>query len=88
MMGCPRATNFPVLRANVPPLFSPRTLEVSASLALGELEQLLQRQTVCIGRIQSIRHEIKHLNSSIYLSETDRGVFCPISVLVAIHVRV
>ena len=49
MMGCPRATNFPVLRANVPPLFSPRTLEVSASLALGELEQLLQGQTVCIG---------------------------------------
>ena len=49
MMVCPRATNFPVLRANVPPLFSPRMLEVFASLALGELEQLLQRRTVCIG---------------------------------------
>lgn len=49
MMVCPRATNFPVLRANVPPLFSPRMLEVSASFALGELEQLLQRLTVCIG---------------------------------------
>jgi len=45
----PCAPYFPVLRANIPPRFIPRMLEVSASLALGELEQLFQTGTVCIG---------------------------------------
>ena len=47
--GRPRAPYFPVLRANIPLRFIPRMLEVSASLALNELEQLLRRRTVCIG---------------------------------------
>ena len=43
----PRAL-FPRSACKYPPRFTPRMLEVSASLAMSELDQLLKRWTVCL----------------------------------------
>ena len=87
-MARPRAPCFRVLRANIP-RFIHRMLEVSASLTMGELDQLLKKMDrLCRARSSRSTLTFNHLTSSIYLSETDRGVLCPLSVPVAIHAGV
>ena len=56
--GTSRRALFPRSACKHPPRFIPRILEVNASLAMGELDQLLKRWTICIwpDRVDPPRH--------------------------------